>query len=313
MLGVTRIYAKESMKSQIQIFLENLLLSILTIGKVILLSRPLLRYPKLTGDHKVCVIMGNGPSLHQTITRHTAFLEDKVLFCVNIFSRTRDYEMLKPSCYVITSPEFWINDAKKGWYEDRYKTFEEIVEKTDWDLNLIVPLLARKDKKWIKFMRKNPHINLIYFNNTPIEGFTWINHLLYNLNLGTPRPHNVLIPSIFIAIKCGFKKIYLAGTDHNWLEDIQVTENNEVLLSQKHFYDKQFKDRNDKNSPHPRPMYHGPTSKKRKLHEVIIKFYYAFRGYWEIQDYAQTKDVEIVNLTMNSYIDAFIKEDLSIS
>jgi len=191
-----------------------------------------------------------------------------------------------------------------------FKTFEEMVEKTNWELYLIVPKLARKDKEWLKYMRVNPYIKLLFFNNTPIEGFQWLNHLLYNLSLGTPRPHNVLIPSLFIAIKCGFKKIYLAGTDHNWLKDVHVTKDNQVLLSQKHFYDAQFRDKDNKNSPHPRPMYHGASTEERKLHEVLIKFYYAFKGYWDIKEYASEKKADIVNLTMNSYIDAFKKEDI---
>ena len=297
------------MKSQIQIFLENMLLSVLTVGKVLLLSNPFLRFPR-NKFKKSCVILANGPSLNQTITEHRSFLEDKALFCVNLFARTKNYELLKPAFYVITSPEYWNKDEKDGWYEDRYKTFQDIVDKTKWELYLIVPKLAKKNRVWIKFMERNPNVQLIYFNNTPVEGFRWINHLLFNLNLGIPRPHNVLIPSLFIAIKCGFKKIYLAGTDHNWLQDIYVTENNEVLLSQKHFYDDQFQDKNNKNSPHPRPMYHGTTKEKRKLHEVLIKFYHAFKGYWDIKDYASEKNVDIVNLTTNSYIDAFNKEEI---
>jgi hypothetical protein len=227
-----------------------------------------------------------------------------------LFARTRDFELLKPTFYVITSPEYWIKDDKAGWYEDRFKTFEEIVNKTKWELNLIVPSLAQKDGKWVKFMENNPYVRLIYFNNTPVEGFKWLTHRLYNLNLGIPRPHNVLIPALFIAIKCGYKKIYLAGTDHNWLQDIHVTQENDVLISQKHFYDNQFRDKSNKNSPHPKPMYHGTTKKERKLHEVLIKFYYAFKGYWDIREYASGKNIEIVNLTTNSYIDAFKKEDI---
>jgi len=298
------------MKSQIQIFFENFLLSVLTIGKVIIQSNPFLSYPKIKTDTKSCVILGNGPSLNQTIKDKSVFLKDKTLFCVNIFARTEHYEILKPLFYVITSPEYWNKDDKKGWYDDRVKTFEHIVERTKWDLFLIVPKMARKDKAWIKYMKKNPFIKLVFFNNTPVEGFTWLNHILYDLNLGTPRPHNVLIPSIFFALKSGFKKVYLAGTDHNWLNEIHVTNDNEVLLSQKHFYDMQFQDKNNKNSPHPKPMYHGSTREERKLHEVLIKFYYAFKGYWDLKEYAGKKNVDIVNLTANSYIDAFNKEDI---
>jgi hypothetical protein len=245
------------MKSQIQIFFENLLLSILTVGKVLILSNPFLRYSRIKTDSDTCVILGNGPSLNSTLEENPSFFKNKILFCVNIFARTQNYELLKPSFYIITSPEFWNKDDKIGWYEDRFKTFESIVDKTKWDLYLIIPRLARNDKEWIKFM-----------------------------------------------------KIYLTGTDHNWIQEIHVTRNNEVLISQKHFYDRQFQDREDKNSPHPRPMYLGNTKNERKLHEVLIKFYYTFKGYWDLKEYACKKNVDIVNLTANSYIDAFKKEDI---
>lgn len=298
------------MKSNIQIFFENLLLSFLTIGKVLLMSSPFLKFPRISPGDRPCIILGNGPSLNQTISHKTDFFEGNRLLCVNIFARTENYESLKPAFYVITSPEFWKKDEKKGWYEDRFETFEQMVRKTSWDMYLIVPKLARKDTYWKSFISGNPHIKPVYFNNTPIEGFRWLNHMCFNLNLGIPRPHNVLIPSLFLAIKLGFKRIYLAGTDHNWMNDIQVTRNNEVLIAQKHFYDDQFRDKYNKNSPHPRPMYHGSTLEKRRLHEVIIKFYYAFKGYWDLKAYADAKKVDIVNLTTNSYIDAFDKKEI---
>lgn len=299
------------MKSHIQIFFENLLLSTLTLGKVFLLSNPFLRLPDIRKKEKSCVILANGPSLNDLIHNHDSFLKGKVLFCVNLFARTEHYTRLKPSVYVITSPEYWLPDEKKGWHEDRLKTFEELVTKTQWPLTLLVPIVAKKDRSWVKYMHRNSQIRIAYFNNTPIEGFKWLNHIFFNLNLGIPRPHNVLIPSLFIAVRCHFPKIYLAGADHNWLQEISVTGENEVLLSQKHFYDRQFSDKNNKNSPNPRPMYHGSSARKRKLHEVLIKFYLAFKGYWDIRDYANSRNVEIVNLTTNSYIDAFVKEDLT--
>ena len=54
-----------------------------------------------------------------------------------------------------------------------------------------------------------------------------------------PRSHNVLIPTIMIALQLDFKKILLAGADHNWLKDIYVSADNRVFLTQKHFYDAQ--------------------------------------------------------------------------
>jgi hypothetical protein len=111
-----------------------------------------------------------------------------------------------------------------------------------------------------------------------------------------PRPHNVLIPSIMIALSLGFKKIFLFGADHSWLKDIWVDEENNVLLQQKHFY--------DIDKAKPRHMdYLGKG--KRKMHEVLIKFYHSFKGYFEIDAYGKNQGKTIYNCTPGSYIDAF--------
>jgi hypothetical protein len=98
------------------------------------------------------------------------------------------------------------------------------------------------------------------------------------------------------AISIGFKTIYIFGADHSWLKDIEVDNDNNVLVNQKHFYD------NDTSKP--RPM-HKKGIHNRKLHEVLMKFMLAFAGYHEINDYSRRKGINIYNATTGSYIDAF--------
>ncbi len=43
----------------------------------------------------------------------------------------------------------------------------------------------------------------------------------------------------------------------------------------------------------------------RKLHEVLIKFVHAFKGYHDIERYARSKGIIIYNATPQSFIDAF--------
>ena len=116
---------------------------------------------------------------------------------------------------------------------------------------------------------------------------------------------------MILGINLGFKKIFVAGADHSWLKELFVTELNEVLLSQKHFYDKEtLNEETDKNKPTPKPMYLGGTGQTRKLHEVLLKFYYSFRSYWDIKNYAEALSVSILNITPGSYIDAFERQKL---
>jgi hypothetical protein len=127
-----------------------------------------------------------------------------------------------------------------------------------------------------------------------------------------PRPHNVLIPSLILSINMKFSNIYVCGADHSWLKEIYVDNENEVLLSQKHFYDKQAQKQSDyRDMAVPQPMYHGGSNNKRKLHEVLEKFYYTFRSYWKIKSLAESQAVKIYNITPISYIDAFDRLDIS--
>ena len=115
-----------------------------------------------------------------------------------------------------------------------------------------------------------------------------------------PRPRNVLIPAIMIAIKAGFKTIHLTGADHSWLRTIGVNDNNEVESIQPHFYadDKRELRRSA-------AEYRG-----YRLHDILQSFTVAFRSYHEIARFAAKEGVKIYNSTPGSFIDAFERRGL---
>ena len=142
----------------------------------------------------------------------------------------------------------------------------------------------------------NPHIKVYAYNTTPIEGFQNICDFIFDRGWGVPRPHNVLIPSIAMGLRLPFKKIYLAGADHSWLPEITVTDDNEVLMHQKHFYDQNQSQaakvqKEDLNSAH--------------LYTILYHMYVAFKSYFVLDAYARKKGKEVINVTPGSYIDAF--------
>ena len=297
---------------KINIFLRTVTQTFLTLIKIIVLSKFLKSFKSPEKQDKPCVIIGNGPSLNHFLSHHFSFLANKKKLCVNYFARTPQYEKVKPDYYLIASPEYWKGEQKAGWTEERIDVFIQIAKKTNWDLTILVPMLARSSKiAWRKELDANPKIKIEFFNNTPIEGIEKINHSLINLKLGMPRPHNVLVASLCTCLQLNFKEIYITGADHSWLEEIYVMEDNQVLLSQKHFYDEQAKKEAFKvSSADKKPMYLGGSKNTRKLHEVLEKFYYTFRSYWELKVYANTKKATVYNLSHNSYIDAFNKVNL---
>ena len=283
----------------IQDFLRNTVLSVATILKVLLLSKRI-SLPK--SQHDELVILGNGPSLKDFLKNHQSFLSGKASLAVNHFADTETYTDIKPGFYMINVPEFWIEDVDTDVLTRRNQLIENLVQKTTWKMQLILGVGAKKSKQWQRIAAQNPNIRLHYINPTPVEGFKWFRFFCYRYNCGMPRPHNVLVPSLMSAINMRFKTIYIAGADHSWLEELFVADDNTVYLTQRHFYDAQTA----------RPDVMKKMGKnRRRLHEILHKFMLSFKAYFDLNTYAESRQVKIYNITKGSFIDAFERLKLS--
>lgn len=272
---------------------RNLEETVLSLIKIPLMSRRPSPLPPAEG--RELVILANGPSLTSTVEHHRNWLKKRDLLAVNLCATSPLFTELRPEYYLIADPLFWIVDEK------REALFGSLAQKTDWPLHLFVPARAMADKKWRPMVEKNRNIKVHIYNTTPVEGFPAFERMAFRKGLGMPRPHNVLIPSIATALRMDFSKIYLAGADHSWLPEISVTEDNEVLMHQKHFYD--------------RDTSKADTVKKENLdsahlHTILYHMHVAFRAYFILKDFAATLGKEIVNITPGSFIDAFRRERL---
>ena len=290
--------------ARIQIFLENFILTCLSIIRIIILSDIFIllkqRKPVINCSRE-SVILANGPSLSESIDSNPEFLTGKDMVCVNFYPETSYYKQLKPRYFVTGAPELWIKDVSPEWEIKRNNLFETIKNQTDWDIIFLIPSLARKHKSWQNVLKVNPHIKITYYNITPVEGFKWFKHICFRLSLGMPRPHNVLTPSLMLILNYGYKRIFLLGADHSWLPEITVDNQNRVLLRHRHFYDENTAS-----------LLQMGTIKMgvRKLHEVLHKFYYTFAGYFIIKEYAESLEATIINATPDSFIDAFDRKSI---
>lgn len=285
---------------QIQSFLTNLGSLVTTLIRLLLLSKWQVRL--MDPENQECVILANGPSLGHMIQSHQWFLEGKDLICVNHFPTTEFYPLLKPQYYVTSAPDLWLDDIDTFFVKQSNGLFNEMNKGTSWPLVFHIPYEARKFQRWQDLLRTNPDIKIVYYNNTPVEGWAWFRHLCFRLNLGMPRPHNVLIPCLTHAINMGYKKIYLWGADHSWLSEISVNNSNEVLINQKHFYDQQ--------STVGKPLDKRGVG-ERNMPELLTKFVHAFNGYFVLKQYANSRGISVLNATPGSFIDAFERVDLN--
>ena len=284
---------------KIQNFLSNLGKVVVSLIRIILLAKWRVKLSKRR--HDICVILANGPSLGKTIQQHRHFLQGKDLICVNHFPSTEYFGQLKPNYYMTSAPDLWLDDIDPFFVDQSNRLFQEMSRGTQWPLMFHIPHESKKFNRWQSWLKTNPNIKVIYYNNTPIEGWRWFRHWCFRLNLGMPRPHNVLIPSLTNAINMGYRQIYLLGADHSWLSEISVNDQNLVLINQKHFYDHQTSEGK-------------PLDKRgvwqRNMPELLTKFVHAFNGYFVLREYAERRSVSILNATPDSFIDAFKRVDL---
>lgn len=281
----------------IQNFLDRFGKSIMSLIKVVLLSKFFLKKYTPENPSPDCIILGNSPSLENSLASNPEFLTGKDLFAVNFFWKSKNFNKIKPKFYVIASTNYWSENQIPTNKEGRLNTFKEISKIVDWEMILFVPAMAKRFKDWKEEIAQNKYIKIVYFNLTPVDGFRFLSFWLFRSGLGMPRPHNVLIPSIKFAIDLNYKSIYILGAEHSWLKDLFVGEDNVVYLSQKHFYD--FK------TAKPDVMYKGSTNVVRNLSETLMKFVHSFNSYYVLEEYAKKYHSKVFNCTKDSYIDAF--------
>ncbi len=288
---------------KILIFIKLCISTFFSIFKIFFFSKRSKEFNKLKVNSRELIILGNSPGLKEIFEEKQELFMQTDLLCVNYFAESQWYEKLNPRFYVIIDRILYSDNYDKEIKEKNLVFFNRIAENTNWDMILFMPHEAKTFPNWQNTLKKNKNIKIIYINLTPIEGFNCFKNYAFNRNLGMLRPHNVLIPSIYIALKLNVKKILLFGTEHSWLKDIYVDEQNRVMIKDKHFYDDKEKHRE---------FFYNTKKGKRKVkyHEALYTFMVAFRGYYKLKQYAEHKKAEIINCTPESFIDAFEKHEI---
>ena len=266
--------------------------SLASVIKVVLLSKPTQKAAKC--NEKEVVVLGNGPSLNKTISEHKDFLMARDRIAVNFAANAPIFFDLCPTGYVLADPHFFNGVSTDP---NVAKLWDNISSAT-WNMTLYIPVSQRK---FALLANLKSNIKICFYNLTPVEGFKGLSQLIYRLGLGMPRPRNVLIPSIMLAINSGYRRVYVAGADHSWTQTLWVDNQNRVVSIQPHFYED-----NESERKRVATEYH-----KYPLHQILQSLYIAFRSYFDIADYAKSRNVEIINITPESFIDAFPRMKLS--
>lgn len=274
--------------------------SLASLIKILFFSSGNKSFRKITTLSEKAIILGNGPSLKDVLVNQLNLIKSANVFCVNYFATSDEYTIVKPDYYVIIDRIVFADNFTAEAEEKSRLLFEKIAKETCWDMYLFVPKEAKRHKNWKELIIKNKQIQIIYLNLTPVEGFKSLKHCLFNKNFGMPRPHNVLIAAVYVALKVNYKKIALFGTEHSWLKDLFVDKDNRVVFYNPHFYD---------GKTEPIQFCYNAASGRIpvKYHEALYTFMISFKNYHVLQEYANYKNAEVINSTENSFIDAFPK------
>ncbi len=243
------------------------------------------------------VVMGNGPSLRQVLDDQRPALRGCDLMSVNFAANAPEFHEIRPKLYVLADPHFFSGADS----DPNVARLWENLSKADWGMILFIPVGQRKAfrQRYAETM-KRAGTEVKYFNLTPAEGIRGVRHSLYRRGLAMPRPRNVLIASLMIALREGYREIYAVGADHTWTHSLWVDDLNRVVSVQPHFY---------KDSPSELDRVASEYA-GHHLHDILGSMAVAFRSYFDIQDYALSLGARIVNSTPGSMIDAFPRGEL---
>ncbi|WP_374165846.1 hypothetical protein [Arcticibacter sp. MXS-1] len=267
----------------------------LSIIKILLQAKPGLTLPAST--KKECYILGNGPSLAESLRSHSDLLSQSELYVVNGFAISEYYVRLRPANYVFLDQYFTGYDGQNTPIPTVKQTFEHMIADTSWPLTLFVPASTRANPFWKELQSKNRNIRVAFFNYVVFKGSSSIAHWFFRHNLAMPQCQNILAASIYLTINRHYEKVFLLGADHSWHEQLIVDENNTVATLDKHFYNTGGTQVNLKQRAIKADSY--------GVHAYFASLAKAFYSYVVLSRYAKSQKVAIYNASSKTYIDAF--------
>lgn len=251
----------------------------------------------ITRNSENLIVIGNGPSLLDSVKELN--LEGKDCIVVNHFCETNLYSQIKPRYYLLADPAYWGNiGTYADWLRSKILRFiDSFVNKTTWDINLIVPSTAM-GSEFLERIKDNKFIHVYFLNMKNSASPTTLQEKFeaWDSNLIAPPAQTCLNACVWLGIFLRYKRIYLIGADTTWIEQVHVDqETNEVYTIDSHFYgEKKI------------PLYADVEGKiPQKLHDELICISRALSYYWDLKYYADYADVHIFNASKYSLIDAY--------
>ena len=249
------------------------------------------------------VVIGNGPSLKDSLEKYVDTITQYDRIAVSYFAATDAYEKIKPNFYAFADP-MWFG-GKQEFKEGVNTLLQTLVQKTTWDMTVILPQKA-KGMPVSKILSSNEHIKMVFYYDgyyTP-KGMEYYEAL--DKNMTYPPSQTVLNVCVWFSIYQLYKETYIIGADTSFFRDIKVDQQTNVLYTiDQHFYDNNevYKDTGLFDANHCRKM-------SMTMTELFEDVGGMFKDYEVLRKYAQRKCVKLYNASEYSWVDSIERKKL---
>lgn len=250
-------------------------------------------------NNKVLCVLGNGPSLSKSIEKYEQFMKNNDCLVVNFFANTDLYEKIKPNFYLFMDPAMYLPFDKMGkWKDSIEKLVDNFINKTSWDINIILPVQA-SDSEFVQRLETGNNFIHIYYLNTISKRCSFSQKSKFknfDKNFIAPPSQTVMNTAVYLGIFFNYLETYVFGIDSTFFDNLDVDQETNILYANdSHFYgSNRF------------PWYiGGDITKIGKVHEITGCFVKMFELYWEVRNYADYKGLNVYNASEFSMVDAF--------
>lgn len=245
------------------------------------------------------IILGNGPSAKQAINSNFKLFKENYLIVVNDFFYDKNFTNLKPKLYLVADPAYWLNNTTLENKLIRTELINRLLTLVDWKLYFYVPYEAFKLNLFQESFKTNKNIIVRFYHRNYIEYTSKsIKFYFYNKNVASPRAGNVVGAAISLMISNCENDILLFGVEHSWSKELIVDQLNRTCITSVHHYDNQINEPKVWLTSHNKPF---------RIYEALKAISNMLYSYVEIREYADYKNVKIINHTPDSFIDSFTK------
>lgn len=244
-----------------------------------------------------CMVFGNGPSLNSLLDdyRKGSLNLTNDCFVVNLFPLNPMFYQIKPK-YLFWSDYVFIQDTP-GSTDKIRKMYNLMQDNVDWTLTIYLNAPTQKEnKRLVEYSRlTNPNIKFVFLNRKYCDGVRpWLRHKLYKSGYFMPTEGTVVNTAIYVALLQGYKVIELYGSELTMFKDLEVGEDNQLYIVQKHFYEKDYK-----------AIQTTDGGGKAYVHTYMYYMYAMFHSHYLLRQFADYMGARVINCTPGSMIDAY--------